>query len=202
MSAPVAMASPSAHAMHKTRLHLWANFIGYQAVWFCAVIAAAYGLAWPGALACVAFSSWQLAISRHRRIEARLVLIALGCGLLLDGALAVSGWIDYVASGISIPPGGAPLWILALWVSFALTVTQSLHYLQKRLWVASLFGVIGGPLAYWCAGRGWGVVVFAAPQWHALGALAIGWGVAMPLLAGAARHMLSRMDVQTPGGSR
>ncbi|HET7269360.1 MAG TPA: DUF2878 domain-containing protein [Oleiagrimonas sp.] len=196
MPAPSTTASHPGHAPRVERAALWANFIGYQAVWFCAVIAAAYGLAWPGAVACVAFVAWQLGASRQRRIETRLIAIALGCGLVLDGSLAASGWIDYAASSVSVPPGGAPLWILSLWASFALTVTQSLRYLQKSLWVAALFGVVGGPLAYWCASRAWSVVVFAAPQWHALGALALGWGVAMPLLAGVAR-----MDVRSRGGS-
>lgn len=174
-----------------TRVRLWGNFIGYEAVWFCAVIAAAHGLTWPGVLAFAGFAAWQLALSSRRATECKLMVLALSCGLVLDGLLAASGWVRYDAAIPALPPGGAPLWILALWASFALTLTQSLRYLQKRLWVAGMFGFVGGPLAFWCASRGWSVVVFDAPQWRGLLALAVGWGVAMPLLADFARRELA-----------
>ncbi|MDN5923424.1 MAG: DUF2878 domain-containing protein [Xanthomonadales bacterium] len=178
------------------RVRLWGNFIGYEAVWFCAVIAAAHGLAWPGLLAFAAFAVWQLAMSKHRQVEYKLLVVALCCGLLLDGLLAASGLLGYATASPALPPGGAPLWILALWAAFALTLTQSLGYLQKHLWLAALFGALGGPLAFWCAAQGWGVVSFAAPAWHGLLVLAVGWGVAMPLLAGCARRELSKLSMQ------
>lgn len=180
------------------RVRLWGNFIGYEAVWFCAVIAAAHGLSWPGVLAFAGFAAWQLGPSPRRLVEGKLVMLALCCGLVLDGLLGASGLIRYDAASPALPPGGAPLWILALWGSFALTLTQSLSYLQKRLWVAGLFGAIGGPFAFWCASRGWGVVRFDAPAWHGLLALAAGWGLAMPLLAGFARRELVRVTEVKP----
>lgn len=169
-------------------MKLWLNFVGYEAVWFCAVIAAAYGLVWPGPLAFVLFAACQVGLATQRRVQLQLMVVAITCGMVIDGLLAASGWIDYAARGPALPPGGAPLWILALWGAFALTLTESLRYLQKNLWIACLFGAIGGPLAYWFAARAWGVVRFAEPSWHAWLALAVGWGLAMPLLAGMARH--------------
>ncbi|MEO8780117.1 MAG: DUF2878 family protein, partial [Rhodanobacter sp.] len=84
--------------------------------------------------------------------------------------------------------GMAPAWILALWMTFALTFTQSLRYLQTRLWLAALLGLIGGPLAYLGAARGWGVVDFADPAWRGPLVLAIGWALATPTLAWLARR--------------
>lgn len=197
MTVHATMSYPLARATDRSWIRLLANFVGYQAVWFTAVIAAAHGLAWPGAVAWAAFAAWQLSVARQRRLQIGLIAIALGCGLVLDGLLAASDWIDYAAADIALPPGAAPLWILALWASFALTVTRSLQFLQKRLWVASLFGAVGGPLAYWAASRAWGVVTFTTPQWHALAGLAIGWGLAMPLLAGVARRVSRATDAGT-----
>lgn len=187
---PIAVAAPA--RARDTRMRLWGNFIGYEMVWFCAVIAAAHDMAWPGVLAFAGFAAWQLTLSPRRSTEYKLLGLALSCGLVLDGLLAATGWVRYAAAIPALPPGGAPLWILALWGSFALTLTQSLRYLQKRLWVAGLFGAMGGPLAFWCASRAWHVVAFDAPQWRGLLALAVGWSLAMVLLVGCARRELAQ----------
>lgn len=180
----------------------WSNLIGYHVVWFCAVMGAAHGLTWPSVAAFVGFAAWQLGISRQRRLEAKLMALAVGCGLLLDGSLAASGWLDYATSAFAIPPGGAPLWILAMWASFALMLTQALQFLQQRLWLAGVLGAIVGPLTYWCAARAWHVVAFAPPDWRGLLGLAIGWGLAMPLLAATARRLQARRHSIDPHGDQ
>lgn len=164
----------------------WISFIGYESVWFCAVIGAQHGHWWPGAIALLLYASWQWRISRQRTADLGLMLTAITLGCLLDGSLQHAGLIEYVAAWPAtwLPPA----WILALWAAFALTFTQSLKYLQTRLWMAALLGAIGGPLAYLGAARGWQVVTFAQPGWPALLWLAAGWGVATPLLAWLAKH--------------
>jgi hypothetical protein len=182
-------------------MNFWANMLGYQLVWLCTVIGAAHGQALPGVVGALFFAIWQLTVSRQRGVELRLMLVALVLGLLLDGSLARSGWLGYAAPAPAWPPGGAPVWILALWLAFALTLTQSLAFLQARRWLAALFGAIGGPLAYAGAAHGWAAVSFAPPAWRALLALALGWGVAMVLLAGLARRW-SQGTRATPVESR
>ena len=169
-------------------MRVWGNFIGYQLVWFCTVITAAHGRVWPGALAFALFAAWQLVISRHCAADLKLIAMGVLLGALIDGTLALTGWSVYAASAPALPPGGAPIWILTLWASFALTLNETFSYLQKRLWLAAIFGAAGGPVAYLGAWRGWHAVTFIAPTWRGLAALAVGWGLAMPLLAGLARH--------------
>ncbi len=169
-------------------MRFWGNLLGYQAVWFCAVISASQGFVWPGLVTTALFAFWQVHRAARPDIELRLMASALACGLLLDGSLSMSGLLQYVLADAAVPPGGAPLWILALWLSFALTLTQSLRYLQTHLGLAALFGAVGGPLAYLGAAHAFAVVHFEAPQWHGVLALAAGWGLAMPLLAGLARR--------------
>jgi hypothetical protein len=132
-------------------------------------------------------------VSPHRLLEARLVLVALAVGLVLENLWVRSGLLDYAAAW---PWAGSPAWILALWWAFALAIVPLLGYLHRRLLLAALFGAIGGPLAYLGAARGWDVVQFASPQWHSLLALAAGWALAMPLLAWLARRGLQ----QSPQG--
>lgn len=177
-------------------MKLLANFAGYQLVWFCAVIAAGHGLAWPGALAAAAFVLWQLYVSEHRRADARLLALALPAGALIDGALAASGAAAYAAPWPSA--GFAPVWILGLWCAFAMTLTQTMRFLHGRIALAAVFGAIGGPLAYLGAARGWGAIEFAPPRWPALAWLALSWGLALPVLAQAAQRWLRADPIAAP----
>ena len=167
-------------------MKFWVSLIGYQLVWFAAVIGASCGLAWPGVLGMLVFATSQLAVSRRPRAELALMASAIAMGFLLDGGLIRTGFASYAAPWPSAAL--APAWILALWASFSLTFTQSLAYLQQRLWLAVPLGGIGGPLAYLGAARGWHVLSFAQPQWHGLLWLGAGWALATPALAWLARR--------------
>lgn len=167
-------------------MNFWISVLGYQTIWFSAVIGASHGLIWPGLLLLALYAGWQLACSTSRATDLKLMLAALVLGCLLDGGLIHFGLASYATVGPLFAP--APLWILALWAAFALTFTQSLKSLQSRLWIALALGVVGGPMAYLGAARGWQVVSIANPAWHGLLWLALGWGIATPLLAWLARY--------------
>lgn len=170
----------------------WGNLVGYQIVWFAAIIGAGRGLWWPGVIAAAAFILLHLAFAgqsaAQRAIDMRLLAIAVLIGMLLDGAVAASGLARYAACTPTLLPNGAPLWILAMWASFALTLRHSMTFLLERPAVALLFGAIGGPLAYLGAARGWQAITFAEPRWMALLILSIGWGLAIPLLTALAHR--------------
>lgn len=182
-------------------MKFWSNVVGYQIVWFSAVIGAGRGLWWPACAAAAAFMLLHFAFAHRshagRVADLKLMAVALAIGLLLDGGLAASGLAHYAADGVSLPPGGAPLWLLAIWASFALTLRHSMTFLSGRPLVALLFGAIGGPLAYLGAARGWQAIAFDEPRWPALLALAVGWGIAMPLLAMLAARWSRPRDTPT-----
>ena len=161
-------------------MRFWRNLIGYQAVWFASVIAAANGRSWLGAAVAFVFVVGQLIASSNRTGDIRLVAVALLFGVAIDGALASSGWLRYASSH---PALIAPIWILSMWAAFAMTLNHSLAFLQQRsLWAVAL-GLLGGPLAYVGASRGFGVLEFQPPGWRALAALAFAWAIALPALA-------------------
>ena len=139
-------------------------------------------------LAAALFALWRLAVSPARALELRLLLAALGIGLLLESLWVGSGLLDYAAW----PWAGPPAWILALWCAFALVVVPLLGYLHRRLWLAAALGAVGGPLAYLGAASGWDALRFSEPRWHALLALGAGWALAMPALAALAARGLQR----------
>jgi Protein of unknown function (DUF2878) len=172
-------------------MKFWLSLIGYELVWFCAVIGAQHGLAWPGVIGMLVYAACQLGLARHYKADVSLMLTAVAMGFVLDGGLIRAGLACYASPWPSATL--APAWILAMWATFALTFTQSLAYLQTRLWLAALLGAIGGPLAYLGAARGWHVVTFADPIWHALLWLGIGWALATPALAWLAKRWSTRV---------
>lgn len=182
-----------------TRTQLIGNAIGYQGVWFAAVIGAGRGLWWPAVVASAVFVATQVALSDRRAAEGKLILAALAAGLLLDGTLAFSGLARFAADDVAVPPGGAPLWILAIWAAFAVTLRHSMGFMMTRPMVALVLGAVGGPLAYAAAGRGFAAVSF--PQMlPAMLVLAVGWALAMPGLARlAARPGQSTVAPATAG---
>lgn len=180
-------------------MHFWTTLLAHQATWFAAVIGAGAGLTWPGLVAGALFCTWRLAVSRSAGLEFRLGALALGVGLILESLWTGSGLLTYATSG---PGGGVPTWILALWVAFALTVVPLFGMLHARPALASLFGALGGPLAYWGAAQGWGAVQFAEPLVLSLLALAAGWAVAMPLLTTIAHRALRANHTAFAPGQR
>ena len=85
--------------------------------------------------------------------------------------------------------------MVALWMLFATTLNLSLAWLKRHLFVAVLFGAIGGPLAY-LGGEKLGALNFESPT-AGLIALAIGWALLTPLLAMIAQRFdgfVSRLD--------
>ena len=133
-------------AMSTATRHTLLNLVGFQAVWLTCVIGAGKGLWWPGALAAAAFALLTLAFGPQLRRDLRTLAIALPIGFAMDSVLAQSGWLRYA---IAFPSADwAPLWIMALWLGFALTLNHSLHTVYRNRLYTFLFGLLGGPLAY------------------------------------------------------
>jgi len=167
------------------------NFVLFQLGWFSCVLGAANGVAWLGPVVVLAVVIIHLVLSLRPGPELKLVLSAMGLGLVTDSLLLASGWLSY--PGSSLIGSLAPYWIVAMWGLFATTLNVSMRWLAGRYGLAVLLGAIGGPLSYY-GGQKLGAMVFLAPV-PALAALALAWAIAMPLLVWLAR----RFDGVTPG---
>lgn len=176
-------------------MKFWINFIGFQIVWFAAVLGASKGLWWPGPLAAFVFATVHLLGPMRLRGDASLVIVALLLGCVVDSAYASSGVLRYAAPFPSTQ--FAPLWILGLWAGFALTLNHSLAYLARRPWVAAVAGAIVGPISYWSAGRAFDAVQLGGPLWRSLVALSVGWTIAMLVLSLVARHFHTQSSPST-----
>ncbi|HTA65581.1 MAG TPA: DUF2878 domain-containing protein [Xanthomonadaceae bacterium] len=167
----------------------FANALGYQLVWIACVVGAANASLVAGPMATALFAMLVLGFGGQWRADLRLIPILLLCGLLFDSAWIALGWLDYSMPWPS--PQFSPSWILCIWVAFALTFNHSLAFLRGRYLFAALLGAIGGPLAYWGAAHGPGVVRFDAPVAIVLGGLCIAWAVLLPLLVRIAESRLA-----------
>jgi len=156
------------------------NVVGFQAVWMASIAGAGQGFAWTGPLAAVLFVAAMLAFGGKARQDLRMLAIALPIGFLLDTAFAASGWLRYAEPQPWV--FAAPVWIWSLWAGFALTLNHSMDFLRERPWASAVFGLLGGPLAYWTAAGAFDAVSFGVPVSWAMAALAIGWAVVLPLL--------------------
>ena len=174
----------------------WINFIAFQIVWFAAVGGAAKAIWWAGPVALVIFVLYHFRSGVAVRGDFKLMWLALVLGFVTDTLMAASGLSTY-SSPVPVAPF-APLWILSLWVGFALTLNHSLHYLNSRPLIVAPLAAVLGPISYYSAGRVWGAVSIAQPVWIALVVLGLCWLVSMLVLSLASRRFSQRPDHSVP----
>jgi len=155
----------------------------FQVGWFACVLGGAHDAPFLGsaiALALIALHLWR---AERRRAEFVVIGAAALLGLSTDSLWVSLSFVRYT-SGVVVE-GTAPVWIVAMWMLFAATINMTFTWLRGRVVLAASLGAVLGPLAY-RGGAGLGAAEFVAPDWRALVALAITWGIAMPLLVAVA----------------
>lgn len=154
------------------------NFVLYNVGWFATVYFAAQGQAWiANCVIALVVSAHLLSIAAWKK-EALMLALAGLIGIVWETALVTTGILSYPAS----PGFGmlAPSWIVAMWVLFATTINVSLSWVKRSLWIAAVFGAVGGPLAF-VAGKAFGAVAFGHPVLSPL-VIGAGWAILLPLL--------------------
>ncbi len=165
--------------------HVILQQIAFQGVWILCALGGARGQSWPGVLAAALYLGVSLGLPRSRVSDRALVPLAIMIGLALDLVwVSGAGWLAYPGTPARL--GASPLWILALWASFGPTLAASFRWLRGRHGLAASLGAAGGSLAF-AAGARFGAVEVAADPTSWLG-LALGFGVAVPLLLAASAH--------------
>ena len=173
--------------MIPARAAIWINAILFQLVWISTVAGAARGAWWVGPVAVGAFAAYEFARGGHARADALLILLAVALGFAADSLLVQAHFASYASA---VPSDRyAPIWILALWANFALTLNHSLAWLQSRPGLAAVLGAIGAPLSYFFAARSWHALLLADPIALTLALLAAIWAVATPLLCEAGSRL-------------
>ena len=120
----------------------WAHLLGFNLYWLLAV-------KWQqsGPLLVILLLHFLFSPSRQR--DWRLFPIAVA-GCLLDALLWLLGLFRF--------PAGFPLWLVLLWLGFALTLAHGMRWLLRLpRWQQALFGMVGGTSSY-VAGAAMGAV--------------------------------------------
>jgi hypothetical protein len=126
--------------------------------------------------------------SRDRAGDVALFLACAALGLFIDTGLRLSGAITGFASPWSAAPWVSPLWMVALWVNFACAAHHSLGWLKGRPWLGALFGLLGGPAAYW-GGEALGALSLSADAGFALAGVGAVWAAATPVVFALAARL-------------
>ncbi|WP_421290044.1 DUF2878 domain-containing protein [Aeromonas veronii] len=144
----------------------WAHLLGFNLYWLQAV-------KWqqPGPLLAMLLLHFLFSPSRQR--DWRLLPIAVA-GCLLDALLWQLGLFRF--------PSGFPLWLVLLWLGFALTLAHGMRWLLRLpSWQQALFGVFGGASSY-VAGAAMGAVNLPWGIWISTALLAVIWMWWLPVL--------------------
>lgn len=152
------------------------NYLLYQTGWFACVLGASWHHEATGVAIALALIAVHLGLAQERAIEAPLIAIALGVGLVSESLQLAA---DTYEPHPSLLPGGMPpAWLLVLWAQFATTFRYSLSNILQRPWRAALFGALGGPLAFFAA-DGLGALQMPAPAGSGYVRLSAAWTLAL-----------------------
>jgi hypothetical protein len=159
------------------RLPEWlANLVVFQTGWWAVVLTAAQGRPMLGVVVVLLALAWHHTRIRPGRWEVLLVTGVAMLGFLIESGMQATGWVSYAGAHSDI----APLWMVALWANFAITLNVSMRPLRSRPGMAVGLGALGGPAAYW-GGAQMGAMNFHDPV-SGLLALTLIWALATPAL--------------------
>lgn len=162
-----------------------------NALWFSVVLGVAYEFKLPALLVFLvilivtAYEGWQ-------RSDVVAMVFGLVVGVVLDGFLQISGWVNYghwFNSLWWLPP----YWILMLWIGFALSLKIGMRWLFRSYWLGAAFLIIGAPLSYFSAAK-LGAVVLQKPMAVML-LIAVGWWFYFSVLYGINKSWRRAYDV-------
>ncbi|MDZ4786532.1 MAG: DUF2878 domain-containing protein [bacterium] len=106
------------------------------------------------------------------------ILVAM-IGTIADQILIQLEAISF--SCCSFLPNNYPLWMLALWVSFATAFFSSLKFIRSRYIIGFIFGFLGGAAAYY-AGAELNAIYLGSDLEKSLFQIAVLWGTSVPVL--------------------
>jgi hypothetical protein len=158
------------------------NALLFQCLWFSVMVFDQQGM-WLFLSALVSQFTYQCIAFKPVTLV-RLPLMVMVAGIIIDAGFSAMGVFSFPTMSdqnnlAHLHVLGIPVWLVVMWLGFALTLQHSLRWLceRKALCVAMLS--IFGPVSY-LAGRGFEViqfdnadVVFVALAWSLIGFLAV-----------------------------
>lgn len=160
-----------------TLLKILLNSALFYGVWIFTLVRANEGDPYSGLFLTLSIVLIYLYFTPNRKNEALFFFLVTLLGTGIDSIWAFSQLI-YFKTGY-ICPSIAPLWISSLYLLFAYATSTGLIWLQNRPYLASICGLIGGPLSYLGAFKT-GVGEPGQPIVFVMIILGIAWALIMP----------------------
>lgn len=158
----------------------WFNAAWFQATWLCAVLGRESLLPLTAGLILM-----HLALVPDRMRELRQIGLVALVGICIDAALSGLGLFNFAGSAV------VPVWLCALWLAFAATLSRSLSFLATRPVLAVLAGALVVPFNYALGARLGAVELGYAPttSWVMLSLV---WAILLPSLYLLVDHIRER----------
>ncbi|MEE3117860.1 MAG: DUF2878 domain-containing protein [Pseudomonadota bacterium] len=149
------------------------NFACFQVGWLICVL-------YPGLLAAglvlLFLAAHFVLVSQKRFSELQFIGLGTVVGAALDLLWFRTGILASTQGEVVLTPP----WLVAIWAIFMTTLSHSLNWISRRVWLAFVLAPMAGPFAYWSASKLGAVTL---PELiPSLLALALGWLVVFPLL--------------------
>ena len=148
------------------------NVILLNLLWFASILGAANQMLWLPIMVLILLLTVIFIYQGLSKEDAKIIVISLICGLLIDGFLAGQGIVSYAGKlhDINYLP---PMWILSLWIGFGATVRVGMQWLLKNSMIGGAFILIGAPLSYYSAAKLNAVII--NDLWQAMSFIGISW---------------------------
>ncbi|OCH54689.1 DUF2878 domain-containing protein [Vibrio sp. ZF57] len=158
------------------------NLVLFQATWVCSAFFTAQA---PFVTPLIVVVHFLLSPTRSSDLK---ILILLPLGLLLDSLLLHFG-VFAVDSEIA-NQSWFPVWLVCLWIMFLISFNHSLNWLKKcSKVILFVIGFVAGTSSYW-GGIKAGALLTTWPDASVVAALAISWGILLPLLVAAYSNLI------------
>ena len=170
--------------MQKSWLLFIINIISFEIGWFACVLGAAHEYFWLGPIVVAGLMILHFYLHKNWTSEIQLFTLCLLIGFAFDSLFIwlgiyepKRGWLPYPLTTI---------WLVAMWVNFALTMNVSLRRLQSFLIGAAVLGAAAGPLAYFGGHKLQALQIVDSLSVN-LFFISLGWAIITPLLFYLAR---------------
>ena len=169
------------------------NFVAFYLIWFAALFGARLDIIWLGPMTAIAYGIFHFLAQKEYKTELKFAIFVTILGTCID-TMNMHFHVFTITVVNHIAPI-VPLWLIAIWASFGLTLKNSMSWLHGRYWLAAACGSIAAPLSYFAGER---VNVMAFPNFYgSMLTLAILWMLLTPALI-----WLATITTGTPRHSR
>ncbi|MGD8593613.1 MAG: DUF2878 domain-containing protein, partial [Gammaproteobacteria bacterium] len=122
---------------------------------------------------------------RHIKQEIKLILLTGAIGFVVD-SLHIAFNVFHAGPANNLPL--APLWLVALWMLFAISLRHSLAWLADKPWLSAGVGAVFAPLAYFAGSRLGAIELPPYDLPTSLIAIGLTWAIVTPLLFSLAKR--------------